>query len=240
MAEKPILASVAGIGALTINDVSRSGYGYNPAVGPASNSIRSENDLKIPPPRLQNSVYERNVNSKKTNEISLSTLAFLFCEIVNWAHEKSRGIPDLESRLNGLGYQVGQRYLELVKLREGLKHGKRETKILEILQFIHGPFWQAVFGKTANELEKSQDMHDEYMIIDNVPLILKFITIPKEYGDLNCLAFVAGIVEGALDSSGFHCTVVAHCAPVDTLPMRTVFLVKFDSLLFTREEIRFS
>ena len=121
-----------------------------------------------------------------------------------------------------------------------MKYGKRETKIIEILQFIHGPFWRAVFGKTANELEKSQDIHDEYMIIDNMPLVSKFISIPKEYGNLNCSAFVAGIVEGALDSAGFHSTVVAHSAPVDGLPLRTVFLVKFDSLLFTREEIRFN
>ncbi|SGZ52142.1 CIC11C00000001583 [Sungouiella intermedia] len=246
MSEKPILPSAA-MGALTINDVPKSGFGYNPSIGPASNAINSETSAILLnkrtvslTPTSHNSIYDRNISSKKVNEISLSTLAFLFCEIVNWAHEQSKGIQDLENRLNGLGYQIGQRYLELVKLREGMKYGKRETKIIEILQFIHGPFWRAVFGKTANELEKSQDIHDEYMIIDNMPLVSKFISIPKEYGNLNCSAFVAGIVEGALDSAGFHSTVVAHSAPVEGLPLRTVFLVKFDNLLFTREEIRFN
>lgn len=121
-----------------------------------------------------------------------------------------------------------------------MKHGKRETKIIEILQFIHGPFWKTIFGKTANDLEKSQDVNDEYMIIDNLPVVSKFISIPKEYGNLNCLAFVAGIIEGALDSSGFHATVVAHSAPLDSFPLRTVFLIKLDEQLLLREEIRFN
>lgn len=247
MSDKPILPSVVSMGALTINDVPKHGFGYNPSIGPASNIINQEtasillNKRTITlTPTSHNSIYDRNINTKKINEISLSSLAFLFCEVVNWAHEKSKGIQDLENRLNGLGYQIGQRYLELAKLREGMKYGKRETKIIEILQFIHGTFWKSVFGKTANELEKSQDVNDEYMIIDNVPLVAKFISIPKEYGNLNCSAFVAGIVEGALDSSGFHATVIAHSAPLDGYPLRTVFLIKFDELLLLREEIRFN
>lgn len=233
------------MGALTIHNRSKYGFGYNPSVGPLSNVIDQDASalllnkrplsLAVSP---NNSIYEKGIQTKKTNEISLSALAFLFCEIVNWAHGKSKGIQDLEDRLNGLGYQVGQRYLELVKLREGMKYGRRETKIIEMLQFIHGPFWKAVFGKTANELEKSQDVNNEYMVIDNVPLISKFISIPREYGNLNCSAFVAGIVEGALDSAGFNATVTAHSAPEGELTMRTVFLVKFDDLLFLREEIR--
>ncbi|GEQ67499.1 hypothetical protein JCM33374_g1164 [Metschnikowia sp. JCM 33374] len=247
MIDKPILPSVASIGALTIHDVSKTGFGYNPSVGPASNAITAETSSILLnkrtvnlTPTSQSSIYDRNINTKKISEISLSTLGFLFCEVVSWAHSKSKGVSDLEGRLNGLGYQIGQRYLELVKSREGIKYGKREIRIIEILQFIHGPFWKAVFGKTANELEKSQDVHDEYMIIDNMPLVSKFISIPKEYGDLNCSAFVAGIIEGALDSSGFHANVVAHSAPSAEAPLRTVFLVKFDDSLFTREEIRFS
>lgn len=247
MIDKPILPSVTSLGTLTINDVSKTGFGYNPSVGPSSNAITAETSslllnkrLVNLTPTLHSSIYDRNTNTKKISEISLLTLSFLFCEIVSWAHGKSKGVLDLEGRLNGLGYQIGQRYLELVKLREGMKYSKREIRIIEILQFIHGPFWKAIFGKTANELEKSQDVHDEYMIIDNTPLISKFISIPKEYGDLNCSAFVAGIVEGALDSSGFHATVVAHSAPTPEAPLRTVFLIKFDESLFTREEIRFN
>lgn len=238
---------MASPGSLSINETSKLGFGYNPSIGPASNVLTQETSsillhkktLSLTP-TSHNSIYDRNINTKKVNEISLSSLSFLFCEIVNWALEKSKGISDLENRLNGLGYQIGQRFLELVKLREGMKHGKRETKIIEILQFIHGPFWKSIFGKTSNDLEKSQDVNDEYMIIDNIPVISKFISIPKDYGNLNCSAFVAGVIEGALDSAGFHATVVAHSAPTDLAPLRTVFLIKLDKQLLLREEIRYS
>ncbi|CAH2355345.1 trafficking protein particle complex subunit 31 [[Candida] railenensis] len=223
------------------------GFGYNPSIGPSSNLITEEtvslhlSNKKIIniTPQSQNSIYDRNIN-KKGLEISLSALSFLFCEIISWVQGQSKGIQDLEARLNGLGYQIGQRYLELVKLREGIKYGKREIKIIEILQFIHGPFWKAIFGKVANELEKSQDAENEYMISDNVPLLSKFISVPKDYGNLNVSALIAGIIEGALDSSFFQAEVSAHSVPRDGLPLRTTFLINFDKSVLTREEMRFS
>ncbi|KAI5957332.1 TRS31 [Candida jiufengensis] len=181
-----------------------------------------------------------NVLSKKPEIINLSSLSFLFSAIVSHYHQKSINIQDLENRLNGIGYQIGQRYLELIKLREGFKLNKREIKIIGILQFIHGQFWKTIFGKYANELEKSQDINNEYMIIDNVPLLNRFISIPKDYGDLNCSAFVAGIIEGALDSAGFNANVTAHNAFTDVNPLRTVFLIKFDESVMIRESLRFS
>lgn len=179
-----------------------------------------------------------NIITKKSDIINLSSLSFLFCEIVDWQRKQSKNIQDLETRLNGLGYQIGQRYLELVKIKEGFKLNKREIKILGILQFIHGPFWKTIFGKQANELEKSQNIANEYMIIENVPLLNKYISVPSDYGDLNCLAFVAGIIEGALDSSGFSANVTAHNAESEVNPLRTVFLIKFDQLVVSRESLR--
>lgn len=44
---------------------------------------------------------------------------------------------------------------------------------------------------------------DEYMISDVDLFITKYISVPKEMGHLNCAAFVAGIVRGALDGAGF-------------------------------------
>ncbi|KAK6198508.1 transport protein particle complex subunit [Scheffersomyces amazonensis] len=239
-----ILSSATSMSTLTINEVSKDGFGYNPSVGPQSNIITPEASTFLLSSKKSiitnnpNSIYDKNIINKKNLEISLSSLAFLFCEMVNWCHSNSKGIQDLETRLNGLGYQVGQRYIELIKLREGFKTNKREVKIVEILQFIHGTFWKAIFGKTANELEKSQDVLNEYMITDNVPLMSKFISIPKEYGELNCSAFMAGIIEGALDSSAFFANVTAHSVPITGYPLRTVFLIKFDDSLSIRESLR--
>ncbi|KAI5961936.1 TRS31 [Candida theae] len=179
-----------------------------------------------------------NIITKKSDIINLSSLSFLFCEIVDWARKQSKNISDLENRLNGLGYPIGQRYLELVKIKEGFKFNKREIKIIGILQFIHGPFWKSVFGKVANELEKSQNIANEYMIIENVPMLNRFISVPSDYGDLNCSAFVAGIIEGALDSCGFNATVTAHNAESEQSPLRTIFLIKFDESVMRRESLR--
>ncbi len=63
--------------------------------------------------------------------------------------------PPLPRRLQSAGFTVGQRYLELVSLRE--RPGKRETSVVGVLQFLSGTVWMQLFGKTADALEKSMD-----------------------------------------------------------------------------------
>lgn len=40
-------------------------------------------------------------------------------------------------------------------------------------------------------------------IVEKQPLTNKFISVPKEYGQLNCAAFIGGIIRGVLDSAEF-------------------------------------
>ncbi|CAI5756235.1 unnamed protein product [Candida verbasci] len=233
---------------LTINDYSKTGFGYNPSIGTQSNSINNieTSNLLISKKQIILStstipIYEKlHLISKKSpiEEITLSSLLYLFSEIIQWQFKNSKNINDLEARLNGLGYKLGIKLIEMIKLKDGYKLLKRDTKILEILQFIHGPFWKFIFGKQADELEMSQNNNDEYMIIDNLPILNKYISIPKDYGDLNCCAFVAGIIEGSLDVSGFNCNVTAHTSTTDQHPLRTVYLIKFHSNVLYRENIR--
>lgn len=45
------------------------------------------------------------------------------------------------------------------------------------------------------------------MISDNEPILTRYISVPKELSQLNCNAFVAGIVEAVLDGCQFvSCT----------------------------------
>ncbi len=44
---------------------------------------------------------------------------------------------------------------------------------------------------------------DEYMISDYDLFVNKYISVPKDMGQLNCAAYVAGIVKGALEGAGF-------------------------------------
>ncbi len=78
------------------------------------------------------------------------------------------------------------------------------------------------------------------MIIDNLPLMSQFISVPKDFGQLNVGAFTAGIIEGILDSAYFQANVSAHTMEADGFPLRTVFLIKFDHGVLEREAIRYS
>lgn len=84
------------------------------------------------------------------------------------------------------------------------------------------------------------------MITDNEPVVNKWISVPKEMNQLNCAAFVAGIVEGVCDGAGFWAKVSAHSvgeqeegasAGGEMWPEKTVFLIKFREEVMEREDI---
>ena len=55
------------------------------------------------------------------------------------------------------------------------------------------------------------------MISDTDLFVNKYVSVPKDMGGLNCAAFVAGIVKGALDNSGFP----ARCALIFPVSVAT-------------------
>ena len=101
--------------------------------------------------------------------------------------------------------------------------------------------WTHLFGRQANGLERSSnpDTPEEYMIIDNEPLVNQYISVPRDMSQLNCAAFVAGVVEGVCDGAAFPARVTAHSMVKadegEMWPGRTVFLLKFDGTVVERE-----
>ena len=89
------------------------------------------------------------------------------------------------------------------------------------------------------------------MISDNEPLVNQYISVPREMSQLNCAAFVAGIIEGVCDGAGFKTLgVSAHWAAGDGAgdekqqggrpemwPGKTVFLIRFAPEVLEREEL---
>lgn len=73
------------------------------------------------------------------------------------------------------------------------------------------------------------------MIIDLAPIAAKFISLPKDLQQLCCSAFIAGVLEAVLQSSGFPAKVSSHCQPAEGHPSRTVFLIKFAESVMERE-----
>ena len=73
-----------------------------------------------------------------------------------------------------------------------------------MLQFICNQVWRYLFNKAADNLERSTENEDEYMIHEHSPVTNTFVSLPADYvGQLNCAAFIAGIIAGILDSSRF-------------------------------------
>lgn len=64
-------------------------------------------------------------------------------------------------------------------------------------------YFQGLFGREADKLERSNDDEGTYYIIEKEPLVNKFISVPKDKGSLNCAIFIAGIIEAILNTCGF-------------------------------------
>lgn len=141
-------------------------------------------------------------------------------------------------RLNLQGHSIGLKLLDLLLFREPARTQTRPLSIIALLHFIKQNIWQHLFGRQADRLEKSANPEtpEEYMIIDNEPLVNQYISVPKEMSQLNCAAYVAGIVEGVCDGADFPAKVTAHTvAEGDMWPGKTVFLVKFRPEVLERE-----
>ncbi|DAZ93279.1 TPA: hypothetical protein N0F65_010903 [Lagenidium giganteum] len=182
--------------------------------------------------------------SRGKHEVSVSAFAFLFSEMVQYFHGRVQNINDLDKRqaqsvfidvsgLEDAGFGVGVRVMELICHRE--KSGRRETRLINMLQFIVSTCWKALFGKAADALERSTENEDEYMIHELEPLTNKFISVPPDLG-LDCAAYLAGLIRGILTSGGFPARVSAHSVEVGNNQRdKTVFLVKFDENVMKRE-----
>lgn len=141
--------------------------------------------------------------------------------------------------LDDTGYGIGLRLLELVFFKD--RPGRRETGVLPALQFVASTLWSHLFGKTADALERSTEQANSYMIREAEPLTNAFISVPRDRSRFNPASFIAGIIRGVLDGSGFPCTVQAATVPAPDAPLvpgaapgpaprdKTVFVIKFEA-----------
>ena len=123
-------------------------------------------------------------------------------------------------RLKASGNEVGRRYYELSCYTFRERRGRRETDPERLLTFIQKGFWKSLFGKEAEALQRTAEA-GSYMIREVAPVTNKFISIPTDYGSVNCASFIAGIIQGALLAASFESEVSAHLN--DGM---TVYLVK--------------
>mmetsp|Transcript_56148 Transcript_56148/g.130740 ORF Transcript_56148/g.130740 Transcript_56148/m.130740 type:complete len:191 (+) Transcript_56148:47-619(+) len=177
------------------------------------------------------SIYDRPLQ-KARSDISLSAFAFLFAEMVNYSLKTVNAMQELEDRLHALGLPVGARVLDLYIFREN--RNKRETRLLPMLNFVAQTIWKQLFGRTA-DLLKGQDHENEYMLNDKALLVNQFISVPRDYGAVNCGAYVAGVVEGILCSAAFPAKATAHTVEEHGGGSSTTILVRFEESVMERE-----
>merc|ERR1712187_841059 len=94
--------------------------------------------------------------------------------------------------------------------------------------------WKQLFGHVA-DLLKGQDHENEYMLNDKALLVNHYISVPQDYGAVNCGAYVAGIVEGLLRSAEFPATASAHTVEEPGGGSSTTILVRFEESVMARE-----
>ena len=221
------------------------GFTFDPVTGsapiPPPKTFRSQ--LRYPSSRK--TIYDRNLNRTASTSTSLPALAYIFNTIITYHHSKSGSVSEIEQRLNRAGYPVGIRLLDLLLYRQAMtRTATRPNRILDLLQFIHTTLWRALFSRSADALEQSTTKKNEYMIIDNEPVVNTYISIPREMSQLNCAAYVAGIIEGLCDAAGFQMEgVTAHWAneggqagSEELWPGKTIFLLRFGEGAVEREE----
>jgi len=218
-------------------------------VPPEPSEPKAVHTIPLPPPKPfhpslrypsnRKTIYDRNLNRTKGAELSLVSFAYLFNSLITYHHAKSGSVSEIEARLNRAGYPIGLKLLDLLLYRQPPRSATRPTRLLDLLQFIHGTLWRALFNRNADALEQSTSKKNEYMIIDNEPVINTYISIPKEMSQLNCAAFLAGVVEGVCDAAGFGTEgVTAHWAGEgdEMWPGKTIFLLRFKETVVEREE----
>lgn len=179
------------------------------------------------------SIFDRNLKITRP-DINLSTFNYFISEIMQYYLSNSRNLDD---ELEKLGENIGPRLLELMVFRE--KQFKHEIKHVEMLKFIHTSVWKALFGKTADSLEKAKDSDVEYMIKDYNPAYMRYIS---EYSHYSAASFMVGIIKSILNSAGFESAVTYQTLSYEektgerkSLYPQTVWIVEFASNVIQRE-----
>ena len=71
--------------------------------------------------------------------------------------EKINNINKLHyNRLEEAGYGIGLKLVELIGIRE--RATKRETRLVNMLQYVSNVIWKHLFNKAADNLERSMEM----------------------------------------------------------------------------------
>lgn len=97
--------------------------------------------------------------TQSRGDVNADVYLALFSELVSYCRDRVESVMALQDKLSKLGYRIGRRALDLVVSRE--KISRRETRLLNILNFIALTLWTFLYGKQADSLKKVRDSESE-------------------------------------------------------------------------------
>lgn len=100
--------------------------------------------------------------TQSRGDVNADAYLALFSELVSYCRDRVESVMELQENLSKLGYRIGRRALDLVVSRE--KISRRETRLLNILNFIALTLWTFLYGKQADSLKKVRDSESECKI----------------------------------------------------------------------------
>ncbi|KAF7494672.1 Trafficking protein particle complex subunit 5 [Sarcoptes scabiei] len=181
--------------------------------------------------KTRSSFLDKSIEKTKTrsDQISLSAFAFLFSEIIQYCENRVQLTSEMQSKLAEIGYNVGQRIVDLMLIRE--KNFRREIRLINMLIFVRSKVWTMLFGKEADKLEQANDDKNTYYIIERESIVNKFISVPKDKKNINCAAFVGGIIEAILNECNFPAKISVHWHE------GTTYMIKFRDSVIERDKL---
>lgn len=102
-------------------------------------------------------------------QVNADAYLSLFSELVSYCRDRVESVVALQDKLSLLGYRIGRRVLDLVVARE--KISRRETRLLNILNFVALTLWTFLYGKQADSLKKVRDSESECMFLNECCLL---------------------------------------------------------------------
>lgn len=97
--------------------------------------------------------------SQPRGDINADLYLALFSELVSYCRDRVESVVALQHKLSQLGYRIGRRVLDLVIARD--KISRRETRLLNMLNFVALTLWTFLYGKQADSLKKVRDSDSE-------------------------------------------------------------------------------
>ncbi|KAM0683016.1 Trafficking protein particle complex subunit 31 [Mitosporidium daphniae] len=145
---------------------------------------------------------------KRSEPLSLPLYELMLSSVIQQMKRNVTSVQELEEKLHELGQTIGYSLAEIFFWKE--RSGRRDQQLLPLLLRIKSSFWKEFFGVPADALERSLEKDNEFMLMDENPVLFRNMSLPRDLLSFNPCAWIAGMLQAMITSCGFKCSVSAH------------------------------